>query len=39
MKMQMLATSEKVKLDTENTSGLRLAVVKRKTVEVIRQPL
>jgi hypothetical protein len=39
MKMQMFATSEKVKPDTENIRGLSLVAVKRKNVQVTRQPL
>jgi hypothetical protein len=39
MKMQMFSTSENVKPDTENVRLLSLAVVKRTTVEVTRQPL
>jgi hypothetical protein len=39
MKIQKLATSEKTKLETENVTGLRLAVIKRTTVQVTRQTL
>jgi hypothetical protein len=38
-KMQMFATSEKEKPDTENIRGLNLAAAKRTTVQVTRKPL
>jgi hypothetical protein len=37
--MQMFATLEKAKSDTENIRGLSLAAVKLKTVYLTRQPL
>jgi hypothetical protein len=36
MKMEMLATSEKVKPNTENVRGLNLVAVKRTAVQVTR---
>jgi hypothetical protein len=39
MKMQMFASSEKVKPDIENKRALSLAPVKRTTVQVTRQSL
>jgi hypothetical protein len=39
MYMQMFATSENVKADTENIRGLSLAAVKHTTVQVTRPPL
>jgi hypothetical protein len=38
-KVQMFATSEIVKPDTENIKGLSLAAVKRTTIQVTWQPL
>jgi hypothetical protein len=37
MKIQLFATWEKAKPDTENIKGLSLAAVKRTTVQVARQ--